>query len=625
MKSHKDGEVNFKYKIFLFFVGLIFSVNVQALTITVNSKNLTNEEFTAASDLVKQAMAALPPLVIEKMQTHLNLEFKDLGKEGRWGLAQHMIFEDNKLYLDKSLLPDIVAGENKSRQNLKWATRYRSFYNIALGTILHEVAHFFDEWHSSPLSSSPEFLHLNYFKNDHSKSNNTLAAKSPNWYEFSSAAESFAVNFEFFLLDPEFKCHKPLLFDFFSTKIFKYIPFPKSSCTMVNKVFETANILENGRSDFVDFDFKRLYQVHYLLADKGSDISSKWGHSMIRFVFCAPERTSKGPDCLKDLSYHKVLSFRAAPTSDSVSVLKGLTGKYPSFLYVLPLTQIIVDYTVDELRPLKSVPLNLSEEQMKKVFLRALEVHWSYRGKYYFINNNCAVETLNLIKTVLPEKTDLENLDAITPQGVLDILSEVGIADVSNFSDLQAAWKKGLYYYPNDKIPKLAFLKLQKSSNQLADTALEDFLFKSKPSERNNIYQEIVGQTFQSKEDLKEFYASAMYLEKQISKRLKKKLYNDAMLKLVEIDDQEKSVRNKVITWTDFWYSGYGVPTDQDYQDYYVTTNTLKQSQQKEFTDSLKKKVETFWDSETKNDYLKSQENMNYIRTVYEKQIETLR
>lgn len=599
-----------------FFMALIFSTKARALTIDVSSRGLTVEELVAVNGLVKKAMSILPPLVKEKMQVHLKLEIMDLGKEGRWGEAQHQILGENKILLDRSLLPDIVAGAD-ARKNLRWATKFRTFYDIALGTILHEVAHFFDDLETSAISSSSEFLHLTYFKNNNEKSGNTLAAKSPNWYEFKSSAEAFAVNFEFFLLDPDFKCRKPLLYDFFANKIFKHAPYPNSSCVMVHKVFETGNILENDTSQYVDLDFDRLYQVHYLLADKGTDASSKWGHAMIRLVFCAPERSVKEPECLNDLSYHKVISFRAVPTSDSVSMIKGLTGKYPSFLFILPFTQVIHDYTVDELRPIKSIPLKMTDEQMKRLLFRTLEVHWSYRGKYYFISNNCAVETLNLIKTVLLNFPGLEDVDVNTPQEVLESLSELGIADLSAFDDLKYAWKKGLYYYPNDKIPKLAYLKLKTKSGYLDGITLEQFLFEMDATERSQVYHDIFEKNLKSKPELNELYASAMYLEKQIGKNTQRKLLSNAMLKFAELNSEEsKQYQSKNITWTESWYYGYGIPTERDYQDYYLVPTERKKVQQNAFVDSLKKKVESLWDKELKKQLSLAQENLKYISTI---------
>ncbi|MBZ4346157.1 DUF4105 domain-containing protein, partial [Mycobacterium tuberculosis] len=73
-----------------------------------------------------------------------------------------------------------------------------------------------------------------------------------------------------------------------------------------------------------------------------------WGHSMLRLVICAPGRP-RGPDCRLDLAQHRVLSFRAFVGDVQISSWRGLTGVYPSRLFVLPLNQVINEYAQLEL------------------------------------------------------------------------------------------------------------------------------------------------------------------------------------------------------------------------------------------------------------------------------------
>src|SRR3546814_3856744 len=93
---------------------------------------------------------------------------------------------------------------------------------------------------------------------------------------------------------------------------------------------------------------------------------SRWGHSMLRLVVCAPGRP-RGPDCRLDLQYHLVLSFRAFVDDVQVSSWRGLTGSYPSRLYLLPLQQVVDEYTRVELRGLQSIPLRRSEEHTSEL------------------------------------------------------------------------------------------------------------------------------------------------------------------------------------------------------------------------------------------------------------------
>ena len=168
---------------------------------------------------------------------------------------------------------------------------------------------------------------------------------------------------------------------------------------------------------------------------------SRWGHSMLRLVVCAPGR-APGPDCRLDLSHHRVLSFRAFVGDVQISTLRGLTGSYPSRLFVLPLDQVIDEYTKVELRDLRSVPLRLDQAEIAALLERAAQLHWSYDGRYYFISNNCAVETYKLLHDGVPRLASAP-LSSITPTGLLRRLQDTGIADASVLDDPLEAVRLG--------------------------------------------------------------------------------------------------------------------------------------------------------------------------------------
>lgn len=97
-----------------------------------------------------------------------------------------------------------------------------------------------------------------------------------------------------------------------------------------------------------------------------------------------------------------MLSFRAFVGDVQISNWRGLTGGYPSRLFVLPLQQVVDEYTKVELRGLQSLPLQLSPGEIAGLLERTAQVHWSYDGRYYFVSNNCAVETAKLLQAGVP-------------------------------------------------------------------------------------------------------------------------------------------------------------------------------------------------------------------------------
>jgi hypothetical protein len=173
-------------------------------------------------------------------------------------------------------------------------------------------------------------------------------------------------------------------------------------------------------------------------------MGSGWGHAMIRLVICRKDRPV-GPECMLDLDQHVVLSYRAFVDSLSLSSLDGMTGKYPSRLFIIPLNQIIDEYNKGELRALKSLPLKLSRKEIEDVVTRSVESHWAYDGKYYFISNNCATESLNLIRSAI-FNFDLLKVEVKTPMDLYDSFIRLGRADDSVFKDRSKAMPAGFYF-----------------------------------------------------------------------------------------------------------------------------------------------------------------------------------
>jgi len=218
---------------------------------------------------------------------------------------------------------------------------------------------------------------------------------------------------------------------------------------------------------------ERVYAIDYLLAEGNEKPLSRWGHSMLRLVICAPAR-APGPDCRLDLQYHQVLSFRAFVGDVQISTWRGLTGSYPSRLFVLPLEQVIEEYTKVELRGLQSIPLLLDPAEIAALLERSARLHWSYDGHYYFLSNNCAVETFKLLHDGVPRLAD-EDLSSITPTGLLRRLERAGIADASVLEDRIEALRLG-YYFEALNARYDAMFEVARQAMQLPQENAQDWL-----------------------------------------------------------------------------------------------------------------------------------------------------
>jgi hypothetical protein len=266
---------------------------------------------------------------------------------------------------------------------------------------------------------------------------NAFSDRSPDPYELSRASEFVAVNLEHFLLDPDYACRRPALYRYFSEH-FRWAP-AHAGCAP-GQVFLQADA-DEGESALLQVEPSRVYAVDYLLAEPNQQPMSRWGHSMLRLVICAPHRPP-GPDCRLDLRYHRVLSFRAFVDDVQISSWRGLTGSYPSRLFLLPLEQVIDEYTKVELRGLQSIPLRLDRAEIASLLERAAQTHWSYDGRYFFLSNNCAVETYKLLHDGIPRLAS-EPLASITPTGLLRRLKKAGIADSSVLDNPEQALRSG--------------------------------------------------------------------------------------------------------------------------------------------------------------------------------------
>ncbi|WP_246197487.1 DUF4105 domain-containing protein [Pseudoxanthomonas sacheonensis] len=404
--------------------------NAQAgLRLQPETGPLTPEEAAATRQLLDSAVRRLPPAWVAALGSIPVIWRDDLPAQVH-GRAKAKRLLLNRVLLDDWMARPAGAGIDEPATH------------AALSAVLHELAHFYDRTAQGRLSRAPRLLDLAGWQVSPLRlglrtSRNAFGDRSPDPYELDRASEFVAVNLEYFLLDPDYACRRPALYRFFSEH-FDWAP-AHAGCAP-GQVFLQADA-DSGESALLRLDPSRVYAVDYLLAEPNQQPMSRWGHSMLRLVICAPDRPP-GPDCRLDLRYHRVLSFRAFVDDVQISSWRGLTGSYPSRLFLLPLEQVIDEYTKVELRGLQSIPLRLDPAEIAGLLERAAQTHWTYDGRYYFLGNNCAVETFKLLHDGVPRLAG-EPLASITPTGLLRRLKKAGIADASVLDDPAEALRLG--------------------------------------------------------------------------------------------------------------------------------------------------------------------------------------
>ncbi len=406
-----------------------------ALQLRAETATLTPPQTRATQRLLEVALQKIPETWAQALDRRIAVEWSD-------DLPAHVHGRANstRLRLNRALLDDMTAqaaGVDADEAAMR----------TALSALLHELAHFYDRTPRGRLSQDPRLLDLAGWQVSPMRlglrtTRNAFSDRSPDRYELSRAAEFVAVNLEYFLLDPDYACRRPALHRYFSAH-FDWAP-PQSTCA-AEQAFVQPDI-DDGESALLRLDPGRVYAVDYLLAEANEQPMSRWGHSMLRLVICAPGR-APGPECRLDLRHHRVLSFRAFVDDVQISSWRGLTGSYPSRLFVLPLNQVIDEYTKVELRGLQSIPLRLDQSEIAGLLERAAQLHWTYDGRYYFIGNNCAVETFKLLHDGVPRLAG-QGLSSITPTALLRRLRRAGIADASVLGDPREALRLGYYFAP---------------------------------------------------------------------------------------------------------------------------------------------------------------------------------
>lgn len=474
----------------------------------LSDSGLSPAQKAATLQLLAEAETALPPLLKQRLNTTINVTWNANLAKNVYGRTNG----NNSLVLNRALLASLTDG---SAATEKTSRTHGSIRRELLATVLHEISHLYDDqgffskeqaskiYYCKRLAKSKDINTLPTACIDYAKRHFTISDdarfldlagwpltiseeglrdrdnsrvdRSPDPYELTNAKEFMAVNLEYFLLDPNYRCRRPKLAQWF-TEHFNWQPATMSTTTCPKEyVYLYAND-DPRETPLETLDPERVYEVDYLFAAANKEWMSRWGHSMLRLVICAPDRP-KGPDCRLDLEYHRVLSYRAFINDLQISSLKGLTGSYPSRLFILPLNQVVDEYTKLEWRPLESIPLKLTPEEISSLVALAVELHWSYDGNYYFISNNCAVETLKLLRTAL-QHSDLKSLNTITPSGLLRLLEARGLANTAVLKDSANAMKYG-YLFDSYKERYEAMFKVIKTPLALPDNSVEEWLNRS--------------------------------------------------------------------------------------------------------------------------------------------------
>lgn len=613
----------FKYLVTTLFTAAAFSYSGPVLKLNKKSvpKDLVRNLELFISSVDEKVPAAIRDAIGEAVEVTFTDFKENIGftkfPTNRCGDAAGIkygtvsFFNRDEIKISSLFINEII---NNREETIQFNCGHKNYLRKAQATILHELAHLYDfknirtdehkkkarackrekedrnhvsvecravlsqERNRKSISGLHSFYKLaNWKKGFFKKKTKNLSGKrSVDTYEYENLDEHNAVNFEFFLMDKDYKCKRPSYYKFYS-ELLNHRPFEDNQCEIYSTI-----VLDDLKTER-DIDPDRVYRVDYLLASKGDSVISGFGHSMFRLVLCAPFRKKVDENCLKDKLYHVVLSYRANVSDIKSDMLKGVFGGYDSVLFMLSFPEVLNEYNGGELRDLISQPIYLSKSEKRDFIYKVLETYWEYEGDYKFITNNCASESNELFQSAFPH-SDFANESIILPYSLLDKFIESRFSKEEDLDNLELAQKKGMFF-PSD----VELLKdVKKALFGMEDSDYKVYRRRVGPRRESHRYKTVKKERF-IKDILKEFSVERLFekyeelrLESQ-SRDVEQDLKNLSILtgaifkiKQAYIDEEvgnfldrnmeeETRLGKKIKEWNELRKSSRVKPNDGDY------------------------------------------------------------
>lgn len=548
-----------------------------------NFRLVTDEKDPAALKLLSEVNAVFPDQMKDIIDAQVRVKFSDLNKnrierlnescDQKLVLGQVSRFASEQseitLHLDRVLLEGVanIRAINCS---------HKDTFTYAKAIAVHELSHLYDQKKNA--SKDITFLNLSgwvskglIFKK-RTNLNNAME-RSPDPYEFKNPEETFAVNFEFFLLDKTYKCRRPSFYRHY-VNLLGFEPMSNAAdCEMNKKVTLISQSIDKKPNLTREIDPSRIYQIHYLFAGKGKEMMSRWGHAMYRLIICAPGR-EVGEKCLQDFSHHVVVSYRANIEEMTMDYKKGIDGSYASQLFLMNMNDVVNEYTKGEFRDVISLPINMSKDQIKLFTNKLLENYWSYKGSYFFLTNNCASEAMNLLRAAYPGDKLIQKQAITTPLGLYDFLAKKKFINTDLLNNTKEAIYLG-YLFPGVSEKLMASLRMFVDESTMS---FEKFALELKAPERKVIYERALA--LNNSKSRVTLLAHAIRLEDQIllsreqqfAKKIGDALFGSQVseeLKNTVLDERIIEMRDeyKKLSAENFIVSGYGIPLKSEFKD----------------------------------------------------------
>jgi len=442
-----------------FFLLFLFAVSSNSFSFELQlDKKIGNKQ--NITSYIKDTLKLLPKSVKDYGRFKVKLQFSKLGSGkditktcdnnngliyGKYRKTFRKIKGIKKvqrtIILNELFLP-YISNKEKGL-TAKVTCKHNNLYKLAQATLLHEIAHVYDSHilFSRKYSSNNELKALGFWNMDSwfNKNHNTYHHRSVDTYEYSKKSEYFAVNFEYFLLDENYKCRRPSLSKYLE-KTLKHTPFQNKVCNSYRTIeYPTKSGLEQ-----IDLTTQNVVAIDFLYASKGTALMSRFGHSMFRLITC-PKGESDVSLCRQKGNNHLIVGFLAHLDDFKINNIKGVMGDYPSELTIRSLLETRMSYNQAELRDLVSVPLKLNKEGRQRFLDHLLRIYWEYKGQYFFFSNNCASEAWKLLQVAF-NQDKLYKKDFLTPVGLYKYLLKSDLVEKNTTLSKDELLRQGYLY-----------------------------------------------------------------------------------------------------------------------------------------------------------------------------------
>lgn len=383
---------------------------------------------------------------------------------------------------------------------------------------------------------------------------NIFTDRSPRSYEDKNLQEYFAVNMEYYILDPEYKCRRPALFKYLNSH-FNFDPNHSMVCASGFSVI-------GSNQKILTLDPNRIYAIHYLKTTPGENLESRWGHALIRLIVCAPERFTVTENCLKDTRYHVIIDFAAQLLDENISLMKGLLGYYSN----APNFQLLNDLRSETLlasgRNLESYPLELNRDEIDNFVRSISQLYWTQESRYLFFQNNCATQVMNSIFSSI-QRPEIRNSitllemyspgTVITPSNLTNYFAKLGLINLKGYA----------------KIPEYTFFR---STIGTIEINLREFFqnkyalekhFSLTSQQRNSFYQVALSNTSLTQSKKQQLVEGFINIEQIIASKIYQSstdLIGQVRAELFEQKKLKKQDLRQLPTAKNPEWDGYGIP-----------------------------------------------------------------